>query len=312
MKKYYIIAILCVAAFLNVKAQKSEWEVPQDKAERLSPAEFTDKNVSEGETIYNANCVSCHGNPGQNNSIPLAPVAPGDPASEKFQLDTDGELLYKIQVGKGAMPSFKATLSTSQVWDVIAYIRTFHENYVQEVAEEVIRSGLSGGKVAIKLSWNEAKNTVDALITEVKPEETKAISGADVKLLAKRYFGEAAIGEVKTTNNDGKVSFEAPANLPGDTTGNVELILKLVDEEAFGEVSQSTVLPVGKPTITHSLIEKRAMWGTVQKAPLWILFTYAGGVIAAWSIIFFIFFQLRQIYMAGKKDEETGVVHEEF
>ncbi len=310
MKNAYILAILFAFAVLSVQAQKSNWEVPADKAERLSPATFTPENVKSGETIYNANCVSCHGNPGQKNFVPLNPE-PGDPADAKFSMNLDGELLYKIQEGRGAMPSFKATLSTSQVWDVIAFIRTFHKDYAQEVAAEVIRSGLSGGKVAIQLVYNEAKHTIDALVTEVKPEEVKAISGADVKLFAKRYFGEAAIDEVKATNNDGKVSFSAPSDLPGDTAGNIELILKLVDEEAFGEVAQSAVLPVGKPTITHSLIEKRAMWGTVQKAPLWILFMYSGGVLAAWSVIFFIFFQLRQIYMAGKKDEETGVVREE-
>lgn len=299
-----------MVAVFGMNAQKSDWEVPADKAERLSPAQFTDENVRAGEAVYNANCVSCHGNPSKKNYIPLVPE-PGDPADSKFSLNQDGELLYKLQEGRGAMPSFKATLSTSDLWNVISYMRTFHKDYTQKVAVEVVRSGLSGGKVDVKLSLNKEKNTIEALITEVKPEETKPITGARVKVYAVRYFGQTLIDEEKTTNNDGIVSFMAPSDLPGDSIGNVEVVLKLTDEDAFGEVSKSAVLKVGEPTITKSLIEQRAMWGTVQKAPYWILFTYGIGVLVAWSIIFFIFLQLRNIYMAGKEDEDNGIVRED-
>lgn len=309
MKRQYILGLLLMVAVLGVKAQKSDWEVPADKAERLSPVEFTAENVKAGEAIYSANCASCHGTPSKKNFMPLVPE-PGDPADAKFSLNLDGELLYKIQEGRGSMPSFKATLSTSALWDLISYMRTFHKDYLQKVAVEVVRSGLSGGKVAVKLSHNKEKNIIEALLTEVKPEESKPITGASVKLFAVRYFGQALIDEEKTTNNDGVVSFAAPSNLPGDSVGNVEVVLKLTDEDAFGEVSESAIFKVGKATITESLIEKRAMWGTVQKAPYWILITYGLGVLVAWSIIFFIFFQLFNIYKAGKEDEDNGVINE--
>lgn len=310
MKKLNIIAIVLMVAVLGINAQKSDWDVPVDKAERLRPTKFSDENVKVGEALYNANCVSCHGNPSKKNFIPLVPE-PGDAADSKFSVNLDGELLYKLQEGRGAMPSFKATLSTTDLWNVIAYIRTFHKDYSQKIAVEVVRSGLSGGKVAVKLSHNKEKNTIEALVTEVKPDEIKPITGALVKLYALRYFGQTLIDEEKSTNSDGIVSFHAPNDLPGDSLGNVELVLKLSDEDAFGEISESATLKVGEVTITESLIAKRAMWGTVQKAPYWILLTYGLGVLVAWGIIFFIFFQMYKIYMAGKEDEENGVVRED-
>lgn len=302
MKKIYIVIVLVISALTNLYAEKSTWEIPADKAEKLSPTPFTEETRKAGEVIYNANCVSCHGNPSKKNFIPLVPE-PGDPADEKFSSDLDGELLYKLQEGRGAMPSFKATLSTSDLWNVISYIRSFHKDYVQKVAEEIVRSGLSGGKVNIKMVSNTEKNTIDAVITEVKADTVKPITGALVKLFAMRKFGSLQLDEERETNNEGVVSFAAPSNLPGDSTGNVELMVRLTDEEAFGDVRETAVLAVGKPTITKSLIAERAMWGTVQKAPIWILLTYSLGVLSVWSVIFFIVFQIRKIYLIGKKEE---------
>ncbi len=301
MKKRYF-AILAVAFSMSgAFAQDNHWEVPEDKAERLAPEAFTDAMRKAGEETFKANCMSCHGTPGQANFVPLNP-SPGDPAEEKFAKDLDGELLYKIQEGRGAMPSFKASLSTSQIWEVIAYFRSFHKDYVQEVAEEIIRSGLSGGKVVVKMGYNEEKHRIEALITEVKPEETKPISGAEVKIFAQRKFGELPLGETKQTDNNGMVWFASPEELPGDSIGNVAITLKLADEEAFGEVKESATFKLGVPTHKPSLREKRALWNTVQKAPLWILFIYIGGVLGVWSVIFFIAFQIRKIYLIGKEE----------
>ncbi len=303
MKKLTIISCALLLGFTTAFAEKSTWEVPADKAEKLSEVAFSDEMRATGKELFDANCASCHGQPTQGNFVPLAPVTPGDPAGEKFSMNLDGELLYKIQEGRGAMPSFKAGLSTAQIWDVIAYIRSFHKDYVQEVAEEIIRSGLSGGKVAIQLAFNEEKHRVEAVVTEVKPDEVKPITGAPVKILAKRKFGELTLGETKETDNDGKVWFEQPSDLPGDSLGNVELTVVLADEDAFGVAKETAILKVGIPTDKPSLRAKRAMWNTVQKAPIWILLTYSLGVLAVWSVIFFIAFQIRKIFILGKESE---------
>jgi len=42
----------------------------------------------------------------QDDFTPMAP-SPGDPASDQFQLQSDGALFHKIKMGRGTMPKFE-------------------------------------------------------------------------------------------------------------------------------------------------------------------------------------------------------------
>jgi len=63
MRLTVIIATLLFTSLLNAQ----EWIVPADRKARLSPFQFTPADREAGKTLYNANCMSCHGNPTQNN-----------------------------------------------------------------------------------------------------------------------------------------------------------------------------------------------------------------------------------------------------
>jgi mono/diheme cytochrome c family protein len=103
-------------------ASGQDWVVPDDRKGRLSTFPFTDETRKEGERLYRINCQSCHGDPGKNNSIALVPP-PGDPATEKIQKNTDGEIFHKVAVGRGQMPSFRSVLTTDEIWKVVSYLQ---------------------------------------------------------------------------------------------------------------------------------------------------------------------------------------------
>ena len=78
-----ITIILIVFAFgQNLKAQDPAWTVPADKEKQLSPFKFEELNIEAGRKVFESNCISCHGHPGQGDFIALNP-SPGDPATEK-------------------------------------------------------------------------------------------------------------------------------------------------------------------------------------------------------------------------------------
>jgi len=300
MIKRYFSLLLIVLISLRLSAQV--WVVPAENELRKSPFAFDDASRKAGSEIYNASCKSCHGEPGKNNPIPLVPPPP-DFASVKMQSNSDGALQFKVTAGRGPMPSFKNTLSATDVWRVISYLRSFNDKYVQEVAKSSETGGASVQNLKILVSWLKDKNQVQASLSALKDKVNQPVVGAEVKLFAKRYFGNLLIDEARTTDALGNALFNFPADLPGDSAGHVQLIVRMTNEAVFGEALADTVLAVGVPTYRPPLNEQRAMWNVVSKAPIWILLSYTIAVLTAWGFIIYVFLQIRAIFLAGSKKD---------
>ena len=300
-----IFCLMLVPSFM----QGQDWVVPEDRKARLSTFPFTDETRKEGDRLYQINCHSCHGDPGKNNYIALQPV-PGDPATEKIQRNSDGEIFHKVTTGRGQMPSFRSVLTTEEIWKVVSYIRSFNRDYVQKVMQVITSSAYPGAVISMKLAYDETAKMVSVIATATGETGSVPVTGARVRLLAKRYFGMLQMDEDKVTDSNGTVLFAVPEGLPGDTAGNISLSAQFTDEQTFGSVSKDTVLMAGAVTVPVSLTAKRAMWNTVRKAPVWVILAYSLGVLAVWGFIMIVMLKLRDIFTVGtairKRLEATG------
>ena len=303
-RKIFVFGIFMSVTTL-LSAQET-WEAPADKASRLSPFAFTDENRAEGKRIYEANCASCHGTPGQGNyNKDLVPL-PGDPATDKIQRNSDGSLFYKVFEGKGLMPSFKNSLSSTDIWNVIAYLRSFNPTYAQEVARKIVEGTFGVDDLKLVLEYLSDQQQIKATLAGTKEGAPQFVPNAEVQLFAKRYFGNLPVDEVKRTDESGAAFFAAPAELPGDTAGFVNFFARLPNEELYGTVEADTALQAGVPTHPVSLRAQRAMWNTVWRAPVWLLITYFGGVILIWSFILYIVGQIYKIFVVGKEEIDNN------
>ncbi len=298
MKKILYTTLFCVLISSSLLAQ--DWIVPDDQKAKLAKSEFTETDIESGAALFLANCKSCHGMPGEANSIALIPP-PGDPADEKFQKNNDGELYYKIREGKGQMASFKNILTIQQVWEVIAYLRSFNPDYIQEIALAAANNRWTD--IQIILTLLEAEHKLRAEVSGMEGENRTPVAGAEIRLTAERYFGKLQIGEVLTTNASGVALFAAPSDLPGDQEGNLSLLAQLNNEEEFGLVQTSAVLQAGEPHTPVSLTAERSMWNISRKAPIWLILTYSIGVLVAWGFIFYVMGLLRSIFKLGELEE---------
>ncbi|MHC1732619.1 MAG: cytochrome c [Bacteroidales bacterium] len=295
--KYTAALIFCLMLFPSF-AGGQDWVVPDDRKGRLSTFPFTDETRKEGERMYRINCQSCHGDPGKNNSIALVPP-PGDPATEKIQKNTDGEIFHKVAVGRGQMPSFRSVLTTDEIWKVVSYLRSYNRNYVQKVMQVITSSAYPGAVISMKMAFDEAHRTVSVITSATGESGTVPVTGAGIRLLVSRYFGKMEIDEEKTTDSSGIALFTLPEGLPGDTAGNLRFSAQFSDEAVFGSVSKDSVLMAGTATVPVSLTAKRAMWNTVRKAPVWIILAYGLGVLAVWGFIILVMMKLRDIFTVG-------------
>jgi hypothetical protein len=303
MIKRYLFLVLIALISLRLSAQ--EWVIPAEDGAKLSPFAFNDSTRKVGADLYNTNCKSCHGDPGKNNVINLVPPPP-DIASVKMQGNTDGALHFKLVQGRAPMPSFKNILSSADIWRVVSFIRSYNDKYVQVIDTKPGGAGTAASNVKILVTWVKEKSQVQMVISGMKENKLQPVEGAEVKLFAKRYFGNLLIDEARNTDAQGKALFNFPKDLPGDSVGFVQLLAKFSDEVAYGEAKADTTLAIGVPTYRPPLNEQRAMWNVVQKTPIWLLLAYTFTVLAVWGFIFYVLLQIRAISRAGIQKEHDS------
>ena len=111
-----------------VGSMAHEWMAPADEGKRLNPVGSDMKSIERGKIIYLENCAACHGEKIHGMKAEETGLQMDSPDLKKRLLThTDGDFFWKIQNGRGDMPSFKEDLTEEQTWDVINYIRSESE-----------------------------------------------------------------------------------------------------------------------------------------------------------------------------------------
>ena len=133
MKKILFgLAVLAAVTFTQTtnaqaKPKGKEWKVPAADASKKSTVKAGDASaISAGKEIWGTNCKSCHGvkGLGDGSKAEKIDISCGDFSSKEFQSLTDGEMFYKTKIGRKPMPSYKEKLSDTEIWQLVAFMRT--------------------------------------------------------------------------------------------------------------------------------------------------------------------------------------------
>lgn len=120
-----------VLAFFSISGplpaqSSSDWKAPPNVVNRPNPVPVNANTLALGQKLYVGNCLTCHGPAGKGDG-------PGAAALEKKPADltarikagaTDGELFWKISEGRSPMISWKGSLSETQRWELVNYIKS--------------------------------------------------------------------------------------------------------------------------------------------------------------------------------------------
>ncbi len=281
-----------LATLLILNCFSATWDVPADQKEKKSYIKFDKQTSSQGEVLYNANCASCHGNPGKNNILKSLNPIPPDLSGKSSQALSDGDLQYILNTGRGLMPNFKNVISAEDQWKVISYLRGFNPNYVQELSKfDPNKSKL----VKLTAKFDSKANILTVMALADEKSGKIPIIKAEIAVFVKRYFGNMQIEKTVLTDNFGKAQVVFPKDLPGNKTGDLEVLVKLFDEN-YGEVQTTNKLAIGVPTDKPALNEKRAIWNVLAKAPIWTLSLYLLGVFAFILLLLYLLNNLRKLY----------------
>ncbi len=129
-----LFSMLALAASLAAQGSAAQgdaaqpWAAPPSDRDVKNPVPPTPENVAAGKKLYEDNCLMCHGEKGAGDGVTAdnLVVKPADFTDAKLmKSETDGSLFWKITTGRAPMQSWKDTLSDTQRWQLVDYIRTF-------------------------------------------------------------------------------------------------------------------------------------------------------------------------------------------
>ncbi len=285
MKKIKVVfTVIILLSTFAISVAQTIWEVPKKANKKISFQIYNEDMANEGRILYESSCATCHGTPGEANFALMVP-SPGDPASEKFQNQTDGALFYKIQMGKEQMPKFEDVFSEDEIWNIVAYFRSFNQNYTQPLPD---LDGIVIPKFDIKLSYDE---NVDKLVVKVKTDDSIG-TGVEVSAFIKTMFGKYSLGKI-ITNYAGIAYFDIDSKLPGDSLGNLTAIVKVKKGYGFGKVTEKLKMGTAKTYV--SAIAGNHLWSTDENAPFWLDFIFHSTIIFIWGAMFIVIYQLRKL-----------------
>ena len=100
------------------------WMAPEQKAHMENPFPADSNSIERGKEIFLQNCSACHGENAEGLDSEAVGLKKNPPnLKEGIKMHPDGDFFWKIQEGRGDMPSFKQELRSEEIWDVINYIR---------------------------------------------------------------------------------------------------------------------------------------------------------------------------------------------
>ncbi len=201
----YSLAVFFFSGLSRCKSAKKEpddlskeWIAPPE-AEKLRPG-FEDFDLAQkkGMELYALQCVSCHGAQGYGDGGAGQGQGqkPANFHSEKVKKEPMGALFWKINTGRGNMPSFKTAFTDEQRWSLVAYIKGFSSRQEAVVPPRALRPDIkiehlmNVGPVAVRLLQNPVSGDLyytsfDGDVFQIRnlnsghPDSVKILTAAD-------------------------------------------------------------------------------------------------------------------------------------
>jgi hypothetical protein len=225
----------------------------------------------------------------RNEAIPeqlLGTVASNDKGVAMLILPEDEE--------KHASPTFEYT-----------YIAALENNEQFEDSQEEITVAESGFEMT--LEEEDSVRQVRISLTTMDAEGNEVPAGeVEVQLYVQRLFGLLPLSDdPETTDEDGEVLVEFPADIPGDTAGNLIIVAKIEDHERFGNLEFRRKINWGVPLIIDPHQSARELWSSRANAPIYLIVIVNTMLIGIWGVILYIVYQAFKIRKIGRNSKHA-------
>jgi len=102
----------------------THWTAPEAEGKNINPVVMSAASIFKGKDLFMVNCANCHGSRADGKGPDAFETNPR-PTNLKIMAGhhSDGDLAWKIKIGRGNMPGWKTILSEDQIWDLVNFIQ---------------------------------------------------------------------------------------------------------------------------------------------------------------------------------------------
>ena len=109
----------------NTSPSHGHWSAPPEAVKRANPIPPDQTSIKRGKNLFKTYCIACHGSEGRGDGLAAAGLNPKPPNLVKMAgHHDDGDIAWKIENGRGAMPAWKGRLKEKEIWDLTNFIQT--------------------------------------------------------------------------------------------------------------------------------------------------------------------------------------------
>lgn len=198
-----------------------------------------------------------------------------------------------------------ASVSTNQDGEAIFYLKSHNFNSEEKFFEVKIENDQNYMDKSTEISFKDAeiiasvsqKDSIHTIKINLVDNKKEPIASEYISVKLKRLFGLMNIGseDLYKTDEDGEVTIEIEDNLYSKN-GIIEIVVKLDDSDEYGTIIEHLKADIGVIMESKDSYDERTMWATAAKAPLYILILPNLILVAIWSILVFLIFNLYRIY----------------
>lgn len=195
---FFSVLSRCKSANKEPDDLSKEWIAPPEARKLRHAFDNIDVAAKKGMEIYVVQCSSCHGVNGYGDGG-MAQGQVQKPAnfhSERIKKESIGELFWKINTGRGIMPSFKSSFTDEQRWFLAAYVKNLSFSNEVVVPPRALRPDIrvehlmNVGPVAVRILQNPVSGdlyytTFDGDVFRITnlnsghPDSVKILTAAD-------------------------------------------------------------------------------------------------------------------------------------
>lgn len=109
--------------------------------------------------------------------------------------------------------------------------------------------------------------------------EKKPVEGIDLNIGVQRLYSILYLEKVET-EDDGRGMMEFPNDIPGDSIGNIHVIVKINDHDDYGSITKSANIDWGTIVDYSNKPNGRSLFG--EEAPMWMIIAVFVILAGAW------------------------------
>ncbi len=227
---------------------------------------------------------------------------------------SEANLLGSIVTNEKGFGKVNIPVRLQEVWKASDKHKFFAE--VEEdprFVETSTEIEIGKGRLVLGNKSDDEEKIVMVRFEELKNGEWVPVPEQEVKILIKRSMGNILFGEDEayTTDENGEIeAIFSRENLLGDGKGNITIMARIEDNEQYGDIYAEEILTWGKPLIVQNNFNKRTLFATRDRAPIWLVFLASFIIITVWTAIIYLALQLLKIIKLGKlkSDEDDTPV----